>query len=155
MERDNKLNIFDVPPDQVSWNVEVIFADSAFTKAVLYANRARVYEKEKETLLDGDLLVDFYSKRTNKKSSKLTADSARIDDNTKNMLARGNVVVISDSTGTKLETDVLEWIEREQKLYSTEYVKITTPNEIIEGYGFESDPKLENYTIHKVSGVTR
>lgn len=142
-------------PDQVSRNFKVIFIDSSFTKAVLTGTVGRIYNQRKETLIDSGLVVEFKSRHSGKRVSILTADSARIDDNTKNMLARGNVVVVSDSTGTKLETTLLEWNNTTQKLYSTEYVVITTNSEVIRGWGFESDQNLDNYSIKKVSGEQR
>ena len=158
---DPKKNIFkkvdsiDVSnvPDQIAFNIEVAFVDSSYTKAILNAHRGRIYNNKFETLLDGGLEVKFLSESSGKRVSLLTADSARIDDKTKNMLAWGKVVVISDSSNTKLETSVLEWHNDARKLYSTAYVKITSPMEIIEGYGFESDPNLSYYKILKVSGV--
>lgn len=138
-------------PDQISWDFEAIFIDSSFTKAILNARRARIYNDRQETLLDSGLKVEFMSKTSGKRVSLLTADSARIDDNTKNMLARGNVFVVADSSNTTLETSLLEWDQKTQKLYSTEYVKIVSPNEVITGIGFESDPNLTNYKIKKVS----
>ena len=45
----------------------------------------------------------------------------------------------------------MEWKKR--KLFSNQYVKINSPVEIIEGYGFESNQDLSNYKIFKVSGV--
>ena len=146
---------YEIMPDQISFDVEVFFADSSFTKAVLKAKRARIYQKRMETLLDGGIKVEFLSRFTGKRVSILTADSARIDDKTKNMLSGGHVIVISDSSGTKLETTRLEWINETQKLYSTEFVKIISPNETIQGYGFESDQNLSNYKIFRVSGEQR
>ena len=69
------------------------------------------------------------------------------------MFAKGNVVVISDSTNTSLETQKLNWDNIEKKIYSDLFVKITTPKEIINGVGFESDEHLHNYKIFKVTGV--
>lgn len=146
---------YEIMPDQISYDVEVFFADSSFTKAVLKAKRARIYQKRMETLLDGGIKVEFLSRYTGKRVSILTADSARIDDKTKNMLSGGHVIVVSDSSGTKLETSRLEWLNETQKLYSTEFVKIISSNEIIQGYGFESDQNLSNYKIFRVSGEQR
>lgn len=140
-------------PDQIGWNIEVVFVDTSFTKAILNATKARVFQKQSVTYLDSGLTVRFYSRETGKKISTLTADSAKIDDRTRDMTAEGNVVVISDSSHIKLQTNVLQWIALRQKLYSSEYVVITTPNEIIRGYGFESDPNLVNYKIMRVSGI--
>lgn len=141
-------------PDQSGENIEVMFVDSVYTKAILKADKGRVYQDNNETFLDDNIRIDFFSQYNGARISKLVADSARIDDITKNMIARGNVVVTSDSSGNKLETTVLEWNNGTQKIYSNEFVKITTRNEIITGYGFESDQKLDNYKIHKVSGIS-
>lgn len=142
-------------PDQISYDIEVAFIDSNYTKAVLNAKRARVYQSRFETWLDYGLTVQFLSKLSGKRISVLTADSAKIDDKTRNMFAYGKVLVVSDSTNTRLETSVLEWDNAAQKIYATEFVRIITPKETIEGYGLESDPALENYKIFRVSGVKR
>ncbi len=152
-KRNVSSNIED-KPDQLAYNIEVLFVDSSFTKAVLQARKARVYSDRYETFLDSGLKVTFYNKNSSE-TSTLVADSARIDDRTKNMLAMGNVLVHSESKGRRLETQLLEWDNLRQKIYSTEFVTITTPNEIINGYGFESDPNLNEYRITKVSGIPR
>jgi LPS export ABC transporter protein LptC len=145
------LNL-ETAPDQTSWDNDVLFIDSSFTKARLKAKRGRVYEKRMQTVLDGGLYVEFYSKWTKKRMSHLTADTAEINDRTKDMLARGNVIVISDSSNTKVETSLLHWNNQTQMFYSTEFVKVTSPKEVIQGYGFESDQNLVNYKIFRVSG---
>jgi LPS export ABC transporter protein LptC len=139
-------------PDQVSWNIEVFFIDSSYTKAKLNANRGRIYNDEKKTYLDGNVQVVFYSRETGQRTTLMTADSAEIDDRTKNMLARGNVVVYSDSSKTRVETSILHWDSKTQLFYSSEFVKIDSPGEKIQGYGFESDQTLKNNKIFRVSG---
>ena len=151
----DKIDKSETMPDQISWDIEVNFIDSSFTKAILTARKALIYEKKKETFLDSGMRVVFFSSKTRKRASVLTADSAKIDDNTKDMLAMGNVLVISDSTHTKLETNLLMWKNKDEKLYSTEFVRITTPYEKLKGWGFESDLNLTNYKIFKVSGETK
>ncbi|MCX6155393.1 MAG: LPS export ABC transporter periplasmic protein LptC [Candidatus Kapabacteria bacterium] len=143
---------YDLSADQISWDVKVFFYDSSFTKAILKADKARIFANRAETWLNGNVKVNFFSKDSSAKSSVLTSDSARVDDRTKDMRAMGNVVVISEKNHTRLETSVLYWDNKNQKLYSTEFVKITAPKEKIQGYGFESDQNLNNYRIFKVSG---
>lgn len=140
-----------VMPDQIGRDVKVIFADSSITKAVLYAGVAKIYNKRKETILDSNVRVEFFEENIH--TSTLTCKEAKIDDKTKNMLAKKDVVVVSLEENRKLETSILSWDESTRRIYSTEYVKITTENEIIEGYGFESDPDLTDYRLHKVSGI--
>lgn len=140
-------------PDQISYDFSVYFMDSSLVKAYLKADRARIYDKQKETKLDSHVVVDFYSKENGKKVSNLRADSVTIDDATKNMIAMGNVVVVSDSNKTTVTTSILEWHNETRKLTSDKYVKIISPDQEIEGIGFESDETLKNYTIYKVKGV--
>lgn len=143
----------EIIPDQITYDTEVAFIDSSFTKAILKAGRARVYNEAKETLLDSSVKVTFYDKKDPDKTSILTCDSARIDDRTKNMIAQGNVLVISENKNMKLKTSLLEWKNEQQRLYSTEYVEIYNEREVLKGYGFESDPDLNDYKIFKVSGI--
>jgi LPS export ABC transporter protein LptC len=144
-----------ITPDQTGWDVTVRFIDSSVTKAILKAGRTKIYQKRYETILDEGLEVQFFSAETGKRVSILTADSAIVDDKTKNMVAKGNVVIVADSSGTKLETSVLHWNNKTQKLYSTEYVVITSLSETLRGWGFESDQNLTNYKVFKVSGEKR
>ena len=142
-------------PDQIAWNLETLFIDSNFTKAKLYSSRGRIFNKKQLTILDGGVKVIFLSRSTGERISQLTCDSMVVDDNTKNMYAYKNVKIVSDSTHSTLETSEMYWNAAREKAISDKFVKIQTPNESIEGYGFESDQNLINYKILKVSGVKR
>jgi LPS export ABC transporter protein LptC len=142
-------------PDQISRDFTISFVDSNLTKTKLIAGRGRVYNSEQYTLLDSGVVVIFYSKESGDRISKLTADSAMIDDKTKNMFAYNNVVVVSDSTQTTLKTSFLQWKNDTEMIFSNEYVTIDSPQEYVTGVGFESDKKLENYIIYDVSGVQK
>lgn len=140
-------------PSQISYNFSVSFLDSNKKKAYLEAYRARIYDKEKQTKLDSNVNVDFFSKENGEKVSNLKADSVLIDDKTQNMTAMGNVIVVSDTNKTTITTSILKWNDETRKLTSDKYVKIISPDQEIEGIGFESDEQLKNYTIYKVKGV--
>lgn len=66
--------------------------------------------------------------------------------------ARGNVRV-SNSKKEKLNTEVLFWSEKNERIYSDDEVKITTPDNIIKGDGFEADQYMTDYTIFNVTGT--
>jgi len=144
-----------VTPDQIGWDLEVFFVDSSFTKAILHAKRGRIYQNRMETKLDGGMRVDFFSQASKGRVSYLTADSAVVDDRTKNMIARGHVFVYADSSKATLNTSVLQWNNTTQKIFSTAYVVFNRPGEKLQGWGFESDQNLNNYKIYKVSGVEK
>jgi hypothetical protein len=73
---------------------------------------------------------------------------------TNDVVALGNVVVISDS-GITLRSDSLRWDSRRQKVLTEAFVTIARANgETLRGFGFESDPNLKHLSIKKASGVT-
>jgi len=70
------------------------------------------------------------------------------------MRAIKNVVVLSDS-GVNLYTDTLTWDPDEEMVYTEDSVMVTTEeNDTLYGVGFESDARLDHWTIEQPSGVT-
>lgn len=140
-------------PAQESWNSRVAFTDSGKTKAVLYTGHLRVFTETRETLLDDNIKVDFYDENQIK-TTTLTSKYGRVDDATQNLYAKDSVVVVSDS-GVVINTEELMWRNKDRKIVSDKYVTILSPKEKIEGYGFESDQSLRNYTIYRITYITR
>lgn len=129
------------------------FVDSSALRAQISAGWAKVYDKIRRKYLGGGLNVEFFNKY-GIPASNLTADSAVIEDDTKNMTALGTVVVTSAWTKTTVKTTELKWDDAKKKLHSDKFVDIASPTELLQGYGFESDANLEHYTIYKVTGQT-
>jgi LPS export ABC transporter protein LptC len=140
-------------PLHASSDLRVRFYDSSRVRAELTAGTASVFEDRHETDLGGGVRVVFFDRTTGKQAAVLTADSAIIDDRSKDMTAIGNVVVVSDSTRTKLQTSRLVWDEATERIRTTEAVRITSPTEVIEGQGLISDQFLTDYRLFKVRGV--
>ena len=140
-------------PSQESWNATVTFTDSGIVKAILKAGHIAQFEGSKLTLLDKGVHVDFFDER-GAHSSVLTSLTGKVDENTNNLEADGNVVVVSDS-GVVVETEKLLWDNQRQIIRSDEFVKITSPKEHLEGHGFESDQSLKNYKIFRVTGTAK
>lgn len=137
-------------PDQESWNSTVTFSDSGRVSAILTAAHISRYDARRETMLDSGLVVDFYTKKV-EHGSRLTARQGRVNDATKDLEAFGNVVFRSDS-GTVVTTDYLFWDNARKKVRSDKFVRVVSPKEQLEGYGFEADQNLKNYVIFRVSG---
>ena len=135
-------------PSNESWNSKIMFTDAGNIKAILYTNHLKKFDKQKVTLLDG-VKIDFYS-RDQKKTSQLTSLKGKVDDATQNMFAMDSVVAQNDS-GVVLKTSELMWRNKDQKIVTDKFVTITSPKEIIEGFGFESDQHLSNYVIFNVT----
>ncbi len=139
-----------VLPAQESWNSTVTFFDSGTVRAILKAGHISAYENSKQTLLDSGVHLDFFDEH-GVHSSVLTSESGKADENSNNLEAIGNVVVTSDS-GVVVRTQHMYWDNTRQKIYSDDFVRITSPKETLQGTGFESDQNLHNYRIFKVSG---
>lgn len=139
-------------PTHEIWDFSMAFTDSTRTRALLKAGKARVFESRNETLLDSGVYVQFMNNKS-QPAGYMTSKSASINEVTRDMFAKGNVYVQSDSTRTTLTTESLMWKEEARQFYTKEKVHIQTPTEIIDGYGMESDIWLKNFRIFKVSGT--
>ncbi len=133
-------------PSQISYNTSMNFSSDGMLRAILHAGKVETYEQKHYTWLDSGVRVDFYD-RKGEHSSILTSASARINATTNDMTAYGHVHITSDS-GTKVDTDSLEWNNGNQTLHSDSRVHIVERNgRITDGLGFESDQNLEHYHI--------
>ena len=140
-------------PSQESWNAQIIFTDSGRVNGILRAGHIAMYADRKFTMLDSNIIVDFFDEHQ-QHTSVLTAKHAKVNDVTNDFEAHENVVVISDS-GSTLKTEDLYWTNATRKIHTPAYVEITSPKEQLQGHGFESDQDLKHYTIFKVTGQAK
>ena len=139
-------------PAQESWDDTVFFSDSGNTKAILYAKHLRMYDSPQETLLD-TITVKFFNP-SDQQTTTLTANKGKVNDLTKDLYAIDSVVAVNDS-GVTLRTQELMWRNKDRKIISDKFVTITSPKERVQGFGFQSDENLKNYTIYNITYVTK
>ena len=98
--------------------------------------------------------VDFFDEQ-GRRSSVLTAREGEINGRTRDMLARGQVV-LETTEGTRLSTEELRFLNREQKILVPEdqLVRVQRANDVLTGYGFESDPDLNHYEFKRAVKAT-
>lgn len=137
-------------PDQESWKAVVTFSDSGKVRAVLNAGHIQMFNLKKITLIDSGAVVDFY--RDGEVVSTLSGMRGKIHDETKDIEIFDSVKVVNKE-GSVLTTSKMYWTNKTQRVSSDAFVRIVTPKEEIEGYGFESDQNLKNYNIYKVTGI--
>jgi len=135
-------------PSNESWNSKIIFTDEGRVKAILFSDHLKMFENQKQTILEG-VKINFYNSNQ-KNTSWLTSLRGKVNDVTKDMYAIDSVVAQNDS-GTVLKTSSLMWRNSDQKIVTDKFVTITKPKEIIQGFGLESDQNLENYKIFNVT----
>jgi len=148
---DGNLSVEELP-SQESWNSIVTFSDSGKISAILYSGHLRKYDEKRETDLDQNIKVEFYDKQEIH-TTTLTSIKGRVDESTNNLYAIDSVVVSSDSVTIK--TDEMMWRNKDRKIVSDKFVTVISPQEEIQGYGFESDQNLNNYVIYNITYVTR
>ena len=93
--------------------------------------------------------VDFYDEH-GARSSVLTAREGEINGRSRDMVARGHVV-LQATEGTRLSTEELRFLNREQKILVPEnqLVRVQRAHDVLTGYGFESDPDLSHYEFKR------
>jgi len=139
--------------DQESWNPVIILTREAKKRAVVRASHLAKYAQKQEIVLDGNVDADFYS-TDEEHMSNLKSERAFVYENSDNLLAIGNVVVVSDS-GVTLFTDSLYWENDNERITSNDTVMLTTGvNDTLYGVGFESDVDLTHWKILHPWGVT-
>jgi LPS export ABC transporter protein LptC len=139
-------------PDQESWNSTIVITKDGRRMAEVWAGYIATYNQKNETVLKDSIHIDFYDQEGNH-NSVLTAKEGLVYNQTNNMIAIGNVIVVSDS-GIVLETEELKWNNQTQKIISDVPVIFTTETEKLNGDSFVSDPDLKNYEIKNARGYT-
>jgi LPS export ABC transporter protein LptC len=140
-------------PIETGYNVQINFTDSGFTKARLFAPLLERYNNEEKnyTEMRKGMTAYFFNKNR-KVDSYLKSKYAIRYDREKKMVAKNDVVMVN-SKGDTLNTELLNWDEQTQRIYSDKHVRITTPDEIIMGDGFESNTEFTKYKIFKIRGT--
>ena len=133
-------------PDEVFTDFVTMESDSGRVQWRLTAPRANRYTKEKLILLDNPI-IEFFDKEGMLRTT-LESDAGEYSEETRDMLAFGNVVVES-TEGDVLETDSLFWNSEQDKILSNSFVKLTRGGDVLTGFGLECDPSLNSVDIKR------
>jgi LPS export ABC transporter protein LptC len=136
-------------PQQESWNSTIVISDSGRVQARIKAGYIQKFAGPQETLVSQGVTVYFYND-TGKQTTVMTSQSGKVNEQSYLIEADGDVRVVSDDS-THLRSERLFWDNKRQQIYTTEYVYVTSPRENVQGRGFESDQRLRNYRIFKVT----
>ncbi len=133
-------------------NFETVFTDSGQIRYTLKTPKLLRFENEGKAFLEfpeGIKITQFDA--NGKTVSSLTADYARQFIKEQKWVAKNNVVATNEH-GDTLLTEHLIWEERNEKIYTDEFVKFIRPDQIITGIGFTSDASFKNYRIKDLKG---
>lgn len=129
-------------PDQEVRNFVLTETDQGSPVWKLYARYAAIYDA-RNSIVAQAVRVDFYDAQ-GKKTSELSAREGEIDRLSRDMTARGNVV-LQTTEGTRMSTEELRFMNLTQKVRSDRSVRVERAGDVLTGVGFESDPELKHF----------
>lgn len=139
-------------PIQEVKDIEIVYSDSAMVQVKVNAPVLNRYESDNPYIeFTKGLKAEFYDDHMVAKSH-LTADYGIRYEKQQSMEAKKNVVIINEK-GDQLNTEHLIWDEKNAKLYSDDFVKITTADEVLFGNGFVSNQDFTKWKIYKLKGT--
>jgi len=115
----------------------------------IYARYAATYYARNVTVARS-IRVDFFDEQ-GAQTSELTAREGEIQLQTRDMTARGNVV-LQTGEGTRMSTQEIRFLNRAQMIVSPleQITRFERNGDVVTGYGFESDPELKQYEFKQV-----
>ncbi len=140
-------------PSQSMINAEIRYTDSARLQLRIRAPEIHRYSQLNDdyTEFPAGVFAEFFDRNGNVES-QLESRYAIYYAGKDLWEARDSVVVINKA-GEILNTEQLFWDERDRKIYSESYVRVTRPNEVIMGEGFEADETFTRWKIKKIQGT--
>ncbi len=146
-------------PDQESWLIRFDVLDGEQPRVQIYAGHSAKYETSDSTYTvltalpddEGQFVKAFMFDEQGDSSATITARELVYHEVDRRFEAKGEVVVLTRDD-KRLETEYLVWLEVDRRLYTSGFVRITSPVENIQGYDLKADESLENYEIARVTG---
>jgi len=139
--------------DQVIYGLRNSLTNEGVSRARLVAKTAYFFDDNTRIELD-QVHVTFFT-TAGMKDAVLTSERGTYTQRLGNMLARKNVVVVSED-GRRLTTSELLYSTGRNEISSDSAFVLTEPNRRLEGVGFRSDPNMTNIRILKgAHGIVR
>lgn len=138
-------------PDQEVTDFVLTETDAGHPQWTLYAKWAATYTA-RNVVVARDIRVDFFDEQ-GARSSELTAREGEIQQATRDMTARGDVV-LRTTQGTRMTTEELHFGNREQLITSDKLVRVEDKGNTLEGVGFSSDPDLKRFEFRSRINAT-
>ena len=133
-------------------DVVIYYSDSAVVREKITAPTLLNYIDAKEPrseFVDG-LVADFYDKEHQKQSRLVAKFGVKYDK--KNIVIVRDSVVITTLRHEKLETEELTWNDKTGSLETDKFVKVSSPKEVIYGYGLIANDDFSYWKIKAVTG---
>lgn len=139
-------------PLQTVTNSKITYTDSTIIAFTVEAGQIDRYPSDEDAYDEFTKGVEVIT--YNKKGgfeSQINADKAT-NYTKRNIMIAQDSVVLKNYEGKMLQTELLTWDENSKRIYTDEFVKITTPNEILFGDGLEAKSDFSEYEIQNITG---
>lgn len=137
---------------EMAWDIEMLYSDSIKTSVRVTAPLLQRIDQRGKRLekFSNGFKAEFYD-ANGRVQSTLTSQEAIRNPDEKVMVVQQDVVLV-DAAGKKLETSELTWDEKTQLVKTNRFVKITTPKNVLYGYGLEATQDFTWYRFMKTTG---
>ena len=133
-------------PDSQVEDFTITETDSGRPQWTLFAKEAATYTA-RDLVTARTLRIDFFGP-DGRKSSELVAREGELYQRTRDMLARGRVV-LQTTEGWRMSTEELTFSNSRNRILSDRLVRVEKEGSVLEGVGFESDPNLEHFEFRE------
>ena len=130
--------------DQVMYGAWFNLTDEGIARARMQGDTLYFFDDNTRIEIENPF-VTFYASN-GAKDGVLTARHGTSNTRTSNMIARRNVVVVSED-GRRLTTPELIYNQQKNEISSDSAFVLTEPDRKLEGVGFRSDPNMKNIQI--------
>jgi LPS export ABC transporter protein LptC len=139
-----------LPADQVVVNMETDMKDLGMLRARLRADTAHIWEDSAKTLMF-PVSLRLYDDN-GAETAHLTAREGELDSRTNEMVARGNVVLVSPERGRRILTEELHYDPRSGRIWSDVHTVFYDGGSRMEGEGFRADDRMHDVEVFKSTG---
>ncbi len=137
---------------EVGQKVEILYSDSARVRVRVTAPLLHYFSDRDNPHqhFPNGIKVDFFEKDQSIRSTLVAKSADRYE--LKGVIEVRDSVVLTTVKNEKLETAELTWNEKEEKVYTDKFVKITQPGEVIYGYGLEANQDFSYWKLKVPKG---
>jgi len=140
-------------PAMSATNIDLLFSDSGRIQARLTAPLMNRYGGGAPyTEFPLGFRVAMYGEDMNVQTT-ITANRGIRRENQRIMEAWGNVIVRNELENKQLNTEHLTWDEVRHRIWSDVPVKITSPDQVLNGVSLESNDAFTRYSIQQATGL--
>ncbi len=142
-------------PTEVADTININYSENAERVVNLKAKLMQRYTTKEDNILfmKKGLEIYFYGEGGKLKST-IKSDWAKRFEKSRKTELHGHVVVVNDK-GESMATEEIYWEQYQRKIYTSKFVTITTPTEILTGEGLEAADDFSSYEIKNPKGIIK